>query len=73
MTRRQLERKASRIWGRKMGISKGAYVGTTDDRYDRWYIEDLESRVGDKRGSGYATLADVSAALDIHETMLTID
>lgn len=73
MTRRQLEREASRIWGRKMGISKGAYVGTTDDRYDRWYIEDLESSVVDRRGSGYATLADVSDALDIYETILITD
>ena len=36
-------------------VTRGAYQGTTDDRADRWYVEDTRSRTVDRRGEGYRT------------------
>lgn len=36
---------------------RGAYSGTSDDRIDRWYINDTQSTVLDRRGAGYRTKA----------------
>lgn len=48
----------------KMGydIVRGAYYGTTDDRADRWYLQD-RSDVVDRRGPGYERLQLVADAL----------
>jgi hypothetical protein len=43
---------------------RGAYVDTTDDRMDRWYIEDRESTVVDRRGPGWATRRECEEEID---------
>jgi len=35
--------------------TRGDYVGTTDNRADRWYIDDRESNTIDRRGAGFTT------------------
>jgi len=42
---------------RKLGyrITKGSYVGTSDDRIDRWYVDSADSDTADKRGPGART------------------
>jgi hypothetical protein len=40
---------------RRFTATRGTYQGTTDDRIDRWYIEDAEARHVDRRGPGYRT------------------
>lgn len=50
--------------GSKWIISRGGYVGTTDDRADRWYIDRAEADAWDRRGCGYKTLADAQAAIE---------
>ena len=49
-------------------IMRGAYYGTTGDRADRWYI-DPQHAAGpiDHTGSGYVTLADARASIDMIE------
>lgn len=42
-------------------IRRGGYLGTTDNRADRWYIDREESDAWDRRGPGYAT---IQAAVD---------
>ncbi len=37
---------------KKYRVIQGAYIGTTDDRRGRWYIDDTTSRIIDKRGRG---------------------
>lgn len=44
-------------------VTRGAYSGTTDDRIDRWYIDDIESDIVDRRGFGYATKQDALEAI----------
>lgn len=44
-------------------ISRGGYVGTADDRADRWYVDREESTCWDRRGPGYATLAEARDAI----------
>ena len=38
-------------------IDRGNYVGTTDDRADRWYINRYREPI-DHRGQGFATRAE---------------
>lgn len=54
---------------RKLGyrIVRGSYVGTSDDRIDRWYIDRLDSNVIDRRGAGYRTKAEALQAIEEHE------
>ncbi len=42
---------------RKAGytIRRGSYIGTPDDRLDRWYIERIDAPCVDRRGSGFRT------------------
>lgn len=42
---------------RKLGyeVIRGAYAGTTDDRADRWYIQEINSDTVDRRGAGFST------------------
>lgn len=56
--------------GRYTGYSlgRGSFSTTCDDRLDRWYIEDDESRVVDRRGAGFRTRSDALYAL--HESDL---
>jgi len=53
-------------------VGRGAYYGTPEDRADRWYVEDGESREVDRRGPGYRTRAEARRALDallsLHES-----
>ena len=35
---------------------RGSYVGTADDRVDRWYLEHVEMPYVDRRGGGFTTL-----------------
>lgn len=44
-------------------IIRGSYTGTTDDRADRWYIDNLNSNIIDKRGPGFRTRQDALEAL----------
>ena len=43
-------------------VGPGAYVGTGDDRADRWYVETFDGPV-DRRGPGYATREAALAAI----------
>ena len=45
-------------------ITHGGYHGTTDDRADRWYIDDPDSTTIDRRGPGYRTIAEAKAQID---------
>jgi hypothetical protein len=45
-------------------ITKGGYYGTTDDRADRWYIDNPDSDIIDRRGSGYCTLTEAKKQVD---------
>jgi len=36
-------------------LVRGAYAGTTDNRIDRWYLDDAASSVVDRRGAGFRT------------------
>lgn len=44
-------------------ITRGDYVGTTDNRIDRWYIDHSDGPV-DRRGAGYRTQQEAMEALD---------
>ena len=37
-------------------VVRGSFVGTSDDRIDRWYIEHADTPFVDRRGAGYKTL-----------------
>ena len=37
-------------------VVRGSFVGTSDDRIDRWYIEHADTPYVDRRGAGYKTL-----------------
>lgn len=39
---------------KRFQVVRGESTGTTDDRADRWYIQDNHSSVVDRRGPGYA-------------------
>lgn len=43
-------------------LSRGAHIGTTDDRLDRWYWEDNDADCVNRRGPGYATKKDAVEA-----------
>jgi hypothetical protein len=45
-------------------IERGDYIGTSDDRIDRWYLADPDSTVVDRRGYGYLTIADAKQVID---------
>ena len=45
-------------------LTRGGYVGTVDDRADRWYVDREDARECDRRGGGYRTLADARAAIE---------
>jgi len=40
---------------KRFTVTRGAYTGTNDNRLDRWYVEDSQGDVVDRRGPGYAT------------------
>ena len=44
-------------------IESGSYVGTTDDRADRWYIGSYASPAVDRRGQGYRTKREALEAI----------
>jgi len=44
-------------------ITEGAYQGTSDDRLGRYYWDKADSDGIDRRGPGYATIADALDAL----------
>ncbi len=37
-------------------VARGSFVGTSDDRIDRWYIDHADTPYVDRRGAGYKTL-----------------
>jgi hypothetical protein len=37
-------------------VIRGSFTGTSDDRADRWYLDNLNSNLIDKRGAGFKTL-----------------
>lgn len=46
-------------------VVRGSFVGTTDDRIDRWYLEHPDDHPWvDRRGPGYNTLRDAYAAVN---------
>jgi len=49
---------------RRLGydLTRGAYVGTCDDRLAGWYV-DRQGQPRDRRGPGYATRAEALQAL----------
>ena len=55
------------IEAKKLGyiISRGSYVGTNDDRVDRWYINKMSSNLVDRRGPGFATKKEALEELDL--------
>lgn len=44
-------------------IVRGEYTGTTDDKADRWYIDDTQSEVVDRRGPGFRTKAEAQTRI----------
>jgi len=62
LRRRDVERRAASLGLR---LTKGDYTGTSDDCAGRWYLEDAEAEMGDRRGGGLSTLADVMWELDM--------
>lgn len=52
---------------RRFTVVRGSYQGTSDDRLDRWYIEDRESRAVDRRGQGFKRKADAQYFADLWE------
>jgi hypothetical protein len=45
-------------------VRRGSYVGTPDDRADRWYLDHVDATILDRRGAGLRTLADCRAHID---------
>ena len=45
-------------------VNRGSYMGTTDDRLDRWYIERTDADAVDRRGRGYRTRREALAEID---------
>jgi hypothetical protein len=45
-------------------IVRGSYLTTTDDRADRWYVDDPSDNTIDRRGSGYPTIAEAKKSID---------
>jgi hypothetical protein len=39
-------------------VIRGNFTNTTDDRADRWYLDNLNSNIIDKRGAGFETCQD---------------
>ena len=50
---------------REYAIVHGAFVGTSDDREDRWYIDHVDATTADRRGEGFRTLADCREYIDL--------
>ena len=50
-------------------IRRGDYIGTTDDRRDRWYIEDDSTDTVDRRYIGYMSVGDALTSLAKDESM----
>jgi len=50
---------------REYAIVHGAFVDTSDDRADRWYIDHVDSTTVDRRGEGFKTLADCREYIDL--------
>jgi hypothetical protein len=44
-------------------IRRGGYHDTSDDRADRWYVDDPQSDMLDHRNAGFATVAEAKAAI----------
>lgn len=47
---------AGRYRYRGYTISRGDYIGTTDNSIDGWYVDPIESDTLDRRGPGYLTI-----------------
>ena len=45
-----------------MCVERGAYIDTSDDRADRWYLYLPNRDVIDRRGPGHRTLAEAADA-----------
>jgi len=45
---------------------QGDYIGTTDNRRDRWYMQEIGG-VADRQGAGYATQAEALDAIGMEE------
>jgi hypothetical protein len=45
-------------------IVRGAYLGTTDDRADRWYVDHTDEEYLDHRGDGFVTKAAALLAIE---------
>ena len=45
-------------------VERGAYIGTTDDRADRWYLYRATRTCIDRRGPGFATLREAAEAAE---------
>ena len=54
-----------KAWPRYKGfiLSRGGYIGTTDDRADRWYITVADADAWDRRGSGYRSQREAREAI----------
>jgi hypothetical protein len=44
-------------------LSRGAYVGTSDDNARGWYIDPVDSDTWDRRGPGYRTRREAMSAI----------
>lgn len=44
-------------------LLRGGYVGTSDNRADRWYIDRNDTDCLDRRGPGYRTVGDALSVL----------
>lgn len=55
---------------KKYTITRGDYHGTTDDRVDRWYVNQTDAKIVDRRGHGYRTRRLAQDAIDALESGL---
>jgi len=52
-----------RIVGTDYEIARGSYHGTQDDNARTWYVDHIDDKTMDRRGSGHATRAEAVADL----------
>ena len=49
---------------------QGDYIGTTDNRRDRWYVQEIGG-VADRRGAGYSTRDEALDTIEMGEVSVT--
>lgn len=55
---------------RGFAIERGDYLGTSDNRSDRWYVSWPYSRTIDRRGGGFYTIESAKSVIDSYLVLL---